>query len=489
MKKISIVNNLTNKKEEFKPLVEGQMKIYACGITVYDHSHIGHAMQAIFFDVIRRFFEAVGYKVTYIRNHTDVDDKIIKRAGEMGIAPRELSESMIQSCDEDFAALECRPADFEPKVSDSIPEIVAMIEDIIKNEAGYVTSDGDVYFRVRSKDDYGKLSNRKPDDLRSGERDIVQGAKEDALDFALWKSDSTEGASWDSPWGKGRPGWHIECSAMSKKHLGGHFDIHGGGRDLIFPHHENEIAQSESANSCKYVNYWIHCGLMTIDKQKMSKSLGNHISIKDFLKDWPAEVLRFGILQNHYASNIDFSEQVFLNCHKRLFYYYSTILGLEGLAEGGQDKPLTEDFDPQAVLESFYNSMCDDLNTAKALGELNKEFKKANEWLKGKKSQPKKNSAKAFLKVIGEISPILGLLDKPAEGMLRELKTRFLPKLGITEQEISQLIADRKSAREAKDFARSDEIRDELIAKGIELRDTMEGTDWGIHYGAEDDKA
>jgi len=460
--------------------------MYACGITVYDHSHIGHAMQAIFFDVIRRYIQKAGYDVTYVRNYTDVDDKIINRAKERGIPPKQLAEEMIQSCIDDFTALECQPADEEPKVSESIPEIIAMIEDIVKNEAGYATKDGDVYYRVKSKDDYGKLSNRNTDDLRSGEREIVLGDKEDHLDFALWKADTTEGASWDSPWGRGRPGWHIECSAMAKKYLGNHFDIHGGGRDLIFPHHENEIAQSESANCCKYVNYWIHSGLMTINKQKMSKSLGNHIMIRDFLKDFPAEVLRFAFLQSHYASNIDFSQQVFLNCHRRLYYYYSTLEALEPLAAEAGDGPTEDNFSAEKVLESFHASMCDDLNTAKALGDLNKEFKKANNWIKAKRTQPRKNAAAEFLKVIADIAPVLGIIDKKPEAMLSELKSRYLPRLGITEDEIATKISERKAAREAKDFAKSDAIRDELIEKGIELRDTPHGTDWGIHYGGEE---
>lgn len=467
-------------------MVSGKVGMYACGVTVYDHSHIGHAMQAIFFDVIRRYLEKIGYEVQYVRNYTDVDDKIIRRAQELGKKPTELADEMIKSCEHDLQKLFVRPANFEPKVSESIPEIIAMIDEIIQNDAAYATAEGDVYYRVRAKSDYGKLSNRNPDELRSGEREIVRGSKEDVLDFALWKADTTEGASWDSPWGRGRPGWHIECSAMAKKYLGAHFDIHGGGRDLIFPHHENEIAQSESANCCKYVNYWIHCGLMTIDKQKMSKSLGNHISIKDFLKDYPAEVLRLGILQNHYASNIDFSDSVFMNCHRRLFYVYRTLLQLKSLASGAEDGPYIPGFDKTSILESFHENMCNDFNTARALGDLSKEFKRANELFTGKTNQQKKNTAKAYLEIFREIGDVLGLFDHEPATAIKELKVRILPRLGLELAELEKKISERSEARRAKDFATSDKIRDELLSQGIEIMDTPEGTDWGIHYRGEE---
>lgn len=337
MQEVFVQNTLTGKKERLVPIRPGHVSIYACGVTTYDHYHIGHALQAIYFDMICRYLRYAGYKVTYVRNYTDVDDKIINRAKDLGISPQKLAQDIIESSEEDMIALGCIAPDFAPRVSRSIPEIIAMVEDLIRNGAAYATPDGDVYYRVRSKSDYGKLSNRKVDELRAGTRDLVEGGKEDPLDFALWKHDETEGASWDSPWGKGRPGWHIECSAMSKIHLGPSFDIHGGGRDLIFPHHENEIAQSESANKCSYANIWIHSGLLTIEKQKMSKSLGNHIALKDFLKKWPAEALRLAYLQHHYGSNIDFHKDTFKKAHQRLFYYYSTLGTLDDLAEEAQE--------------------------------------------------------------------------------------------------------------------------------------------------------
>ncbi|MEZ4742050.1 MAG: cysteine--tRNA ligase [Bdellovibrionota bacterium] len=271
MQEIYLKNTLSGKKEKLKTIEPGHVKIYACGVTVYDDCHIGHAMQAIYFDVIRNYLEFAGYKVTYVRNYTDVDDKIIDRAQKLGISPRKLADDVITSSIRDMKALGLHPATYEPKVSEVIPEIIEMIKALIEKNAAYATPSGDVYYRVRSKENYGKLSNRNPDDLRSGTREIVEGDKEDELDFALWKQDTTKDASWQSPWGLGRPGWHIECSAMAKRYLGNSFDIHGGGRDLVFPHHENEIAQSESANGCEYATYWIHSGLLTINKQKMSK--------------------------------------------------------------------------------------------------------------------------------------------------------------------------------------------------------------------------
>ena len=324
MQEVRITNTLTGKKETLQPIEPGHVKMYACGVTVYDHCHIGHAMQAIYFDVIRNFLEFIGYKVTYVRNYTDVDDKIIKKANERGISPKTLVDEIIESCSTDMKNLGVRPATFEPRVSECIPDIISMIETLIENGSAYESA-GDVYYRVRSKPDYGKLSNRNPDQLRAGTRDLASGDKEDSLDFALWKKDDVKDASWDSPWGKGRPGWHIECSVMAKNSLGDNFDIHGGGRDLVFPHHENEIAQSESANQCSYANIWVHSGLLTIEKQKMSKSLGNHILIQDFLKKWAPEVLRLAYLNQQYSSNSDFSENVFKSCARKLLYYYESL--------------------------------------------------------------------------------------------------------------------------------------------------------------------
>ncbi|MBF0443704.1 MAG: cysteine--tRNA ligase, partial [Oligoflexales bacterium] len=481
VQELYVTNTLSGKKEQLTTIEPSKVKIYACGVTVYDDCHIGHAMQAIFFDVIRSFLEYAGYEVTYVRNYTDVDDKIIARAATLGLSPLALSKKMIESARRDMNDLAVRPATFEPCVSETIPEIIEMIRTLENRGFAYSTAGGDVYYRVRAKEDYGKLSNRKPDDLRTGTRDLVKGEKEDELDFALWKSEQAEGVSWDSPWGKGRPGWHIECSAMSKKYLGDNFDIHGGGRDLVFPHHENEIAQSEAANACPYANYWIHSGLLTINKQKMSKSLGNHITIADFLKKWPAEVLRIAYLQQHYTSNIDFVPSVFKSCAKRLLYYYETLGFLDEISvQAGGPEEILKGHEQESLYSNFMSSMSDDFNTVAAIGDLNIAFHKANELRTVKKSKAKNDTARAYAKTFRQLFGVLGLLKEQPEQFIENLKDKVLPELGITRQEIEGLIEERKKAREEKDFRKSDRIRSDLVSKGIELMDTPQGTKWSI---------
>jgi len=480
---ILVTNTLTRRKEPLKSLDPSGNKIrmYACGVTVYDDCHIGHAMQAIFFDVIRRYLEFAGYDVTYVRNFTDVDDKIIDRAKQRGMSPARLAQDMIDSSDRDMEAIGVRPADHQPRVSEMIPQIVHMIQDLIRDEAAYATKSGDVYYRVRRKSDYGKLSGRNPDELRSGTRDLVQGDKEDPLDFALWKKDDVPDASWDSPWGRGRPGWHIECSAMSKEYLGNSFEIHGGGRDLVFPHHENEIAQSESANKAPYASCWMHCGLLTIEKQKMSKSLGNHITIQDFLKSWTPEVLRFGILQYHYSSNVDFSKAVFQQCHRRLLYFYETLDLLNQMAPEKVSAP-ADPLNHHWLIGEFHKAMSDDFNTAAALASLNKAMKAGRELAAGKKSAPKIAEAAQLRDAVLKVGAVLGLFDKEPKAATRDLKMRLLPELGITEAEIQGAITRRAEARAARDFAAADAVRGELLTRGIELRDGTAGTDWSIKY-------
>lgn len=482
MHKIVFTNSLTGRKE---PLVllkaaSNHVGIYACGVTVYDDCHIGHAMQAIYFDIMRAYLTYCGYNVTYVRNYTDVDDKIINRAKERGISPAKLAADMIENTKRDMAAIGVKPADFEPKVSENIPEIISMIETLVSQGFAYPTKSGDVYYRVRKKSDYGKLSNRKPDELRSGTRDIVAGDKEDELDFALWKNDSTPEASWPSPWGVGRPGWHIECSAMSCKHLGKSFEIHGGGRDLIFPHHENEIAQSEAANNAPYASIWVHSGLLTIDHQKMSKSLGNHISIQKFLNDWPAEVLRLGFLMNHYSSNIDFSQGFFQTCMKRLLYYYEGLLAMEEYCGA-----LATDADAD-LIQNFHTAMSDDMNTVAAISSINLAFKRAREIMAGKKTPQKQTDVARIIGAVRQVGSVLGLFKTPPSEEIYSLKTKLLPSLGITEDEINAAILERKEARAAKDFSSSDAVRDRLAAKGIELRDSPSGTIWSIKFSGDD---
>lgn len=481
MREIQVYNTLSGKKEKFETIEPGHVKMYACGVTVYDDCHIGHAMQAIYFDVIRNYLEYVGYKVTYVRNYTDVDDKIIKRSGERKMSPKALVEEIIASSEKDMKGLGVKPATHEPRVSESIPEIIEVIRDLEKNGFAYSTAEGDVYYRVRKKADYGKLSNRKTDELKAGTRDLVTGDKEDELDFALWKCDETEGASWDSPWGRGRPGWHIECSAMAKMYLGKSFDIHGGGRDLVFPHHENEIAQSEAANSCKYANYWMHSGLLTIEKSKMSKSLGNHILISQFLKRFPGEVLRLAYLQNHYTSNVDFSEQVFRTAAQRLLYFYETLRELDSIAEAspGATK-LLSGHNPSDIIENFHREMTNDFGNVGALREILVGFRKANELRQGKKSPEKSYTAAQYAKVFRELLGVFGLIQESPEAFIQSLKSKIVQDLGLEESRIEALIAERKAARENKDFAKGDEVRKQLSDMGIELMDTAEGTRWTV---------
>ncbi|MBC7658203.1 MAG: cysteine--tRNA ligase [Chitinophagaceae bacterium] len=489
MRDIQVYNTLTGKKEKLETLEPSHVKLYACGVTVYDDCHIGHAMQAIYFDVIRTYLEYVGYKVTYVRNYTDVDDKIIKRSQERGITPKALVDEIIASSERDMKGLGVKPATFEPRVSESIPEIIGVIQDLETNGFAYSTPEGDVYYRVRKKTDYGKLSNRKTEELQSGTRDLVKGDKEDELDFALWKKDNTEGASWDSPWGRGRPGWHIECSAMAKMYLGKSFDIHGGGRDLVFPHHENEIAQSEAANSCPYSTYWMHSGLLTINKTKMSKSLGNSILTSKFLQRFPGEVLRLAYLQNHYTSNVDFSEQVFRSSAQRLLYFYETMRELDQIASPATGAvSLLPGHKPDELIEAFHREMTNDFGTVGALREILLAFRKANELRQGKPSPAKVHTAAAYAAVFRELFGVFGLVQAAPEDFIQSLKSKIVADLGIEESKIESLITARKTARDTKNFARGDEIRAELTAMGIELMDGPQGTRWTLQWKDEEGK-
>ncbi len=487
MRDIFLYNTLSGKREKLETLEPGHVKMYACGVTVYDDCHIGHAMQAIYFDVIRNYLEFASYKVTYVRNYTDVDDKIINRSKERGMTPIELVDQIIRSSENDMESIGVRAASFEPRVSQSIPEIIAMVAELIKNGFAYATAEGDVYYRVRKKADYGKLSNRKLDELRGGTRDVVQGDKEDDMDFALWKRDDTEGASWESPWGRGRPGWHIECSAMSKKYLGSSFDIHGGGRDLVFPHHENEIAQSEAANCCPYARYWLHSGLLTIDKRKMSKSLGNHTLIRDFVQRFPGEVLRMAYLQSHYSSNVDFTEAVFRGAARRLLYLYESLQELDRLA---LEAPASEKFlpghNPPDLIEAFHQQMSQDFSTVGALREILLSVRKANELKQGKKSPSKAFTAKAYAESLRAVSHVLGLLQMEPQAFIERLRLQILKEMDIPQARVEDLIEQRRAARAAKDYAKGDELRKELTDLGIELMDTPEGTRWTIQWKDEE---
>ena len=472
--------------------------MYACGITVYDKCHIGHAMQAIFFDTFRKVLERAGYRVTYVRNYTDVDDKIINRAKQLQISPKDLANEMIEESKEDLIALSISPATYEPRVSEHIPDIIEMISELIDKGYAYPTDEGDVYFKVEKNKSYGKLSNRSIAHQRSGTRDVHSANKCNSLDFALWKNDNTEGACWESPWGTGRPGWHIECSAMARHYLGDSMDIHGGGRDLVFPHHENEIAQSESANGVTYAAIWMHSGLLTINKSKMSKSTGNFITIKQFLNNWPSQVLRLAVLSHHYRSNIDFNNEIFSQARKRLVYYYETLttasnflanslnIRKESKAQiskslGGQKKFHAAEAIP---CDHFDNALCDDFNTPAAIAVINKEMKELNKLLtstiNSKNQSLLVEKISLLYQMVRSMTETLGLVSDDPSQFLQQAKKDILNEIGLNQQTIQLMISERKDAREAKNWQRSDQIRNELLSKGITLKDGPDETTWSI---------
>ena len=473
---IKIWNTLTRRKESLQPLEDNHVRIYACGVTVYDDCHVGHAMQALVFDLLVNFLRSYGYRVTYVRNFTDVDDKIIARSQALAISPRQLGDEMIASCQRDFNALGLTLPDQEPRVSTHIPEIIAMIGTLVEGGYAYASRAGNVYFRVRRFSDYGKLSNRKIEALQSGEPHTDD--KEDVLDFALWKADAVEGASWPSPWGVGRPGWHIECSAMAAAHLGKSFDIHGGGRDLVFPHHENEIAQSVCANDSPYASLWMHSGLVTVAGRKMSKSLHNHITIAQFLQDWSPEVLRLAVFTHHYRSNVDFSAAFLRTIRRRLLYYCETLVFLRQAASAANTKTLAAE--NKTIYEKFTAALGDDLNTPEALAQLNIACKKANE-LRRNPAQAK-DQATQLAQLIAQCGELLGILRRDPQAFITATRQEVLQESGISEQQVQDLMAERVAARKASNYHRADALRAELQAKGIALQDTPAGTTWTISY-------
>ncbi|WP_415912099.1 cysteine--tRNA ligase [Neptuniibacter sp. QD37_11] len=456
---LQIYNTLTKEKAPFKPLEEGKIKMYVCGVTVYDLCHIGHARVMVAFDVITRFLRSQGWDIDYVRNITDVDDKIIKRAAENDETPDQLTERMIAAMHEDEAKLAVLRPTQEPRATAHIGDIISLVETLVEKGFAYPASNGDVYFRVERFEEYGRLTNKNVDELRSGARVEVDEAKESPLDFVLWKSAKEGEVSWESPWGLGRPGWHIECSAMSKCCLGPTFDIHGGGPDLPFPHHENEIAQSEAANGCTYVNTWMHAGPVRVNSEKMSKSLGNFFTIRDVLEKYNAEVVRFFLARVHYRTYIDYSEDSLKEARVMLERFYQALRGVEI-----SDEAPVNDFDAR-----FVEAMNDDFNTPKAISVL---FELVNELNKA----TRENSPEAG-KLAGQLvrlGSILGLLQQDADAFLKgEDKEGEL-----SSDEIEALIVQRAEAKKAKNFAESDRIRDELAEQGIILKDSREGTTW-----------
>ncbi len=456
---LKIYNTLTRSKEIFKPRVEGKVGLYVCGMTVYDYCHIGHARVMVVFDTVARYFRYSGYDLTYVRNVTDIDDKIIRRANENGEDFLALTERFIDAMHEDERTLSVLPPDIEPKATQSMDEIIAMIETLIQKNMAYVGTNGDIFYSVAKFDGYGKLSGKNIEDLQAGERVDVDTAKKDPMDFVLWKMAKPEEPSWDSPWGKGRPGWHIECSAMSTCCLGNHFDIHGGGMDLQFPHHENEIAQSEAATGEKFVNLWMHNGFVRIDEEKMSKSLGNFFTVREVLKKYRPEIIRFFILSSQYRSPLNYSDEQLDDAGMALTRLYTALRGIVI-----KDVPLDGDYKKR-----FNLAMDDDFNTPVAVAVL---FDLARELNKCKADVEKASILAATLK---ELAGVLGILQDQPDSFLKGVDTEA----GISEDKINQQIQARVEAKKNKDWAKADDIRDQLKSQGVILEDIAGGeTSW-----------
>ena len=473
---MQIYNSLNRRKEEFVPIEPGKIGIYACGVTVYDLCHIGHARSLMVFDVIYRYLKYRGYEVTFVRNFTDIDDKIINRSNERGISWKALAEQYIDEFYVDMDRLGLLKPTYEPRATDHITEIINLVRKLEEKGLAYVV-DGDVYYRLRNFKGYGKLSGKNIDDLLSGARVEVNDRKESPLDFALWKRSKEGEPSWPSPWGEGRPGWHIECSAMSQKFLGDTFDIHGGGKDLIFPHHENEIAQSEGASGKPLAHFWVHNGFVNIDQEKMSKSLGNFLTIRELLEDCHPEVLRFFVVSSHYRSPIDFSTEnvaVAAAGLKRLYQSLDRLLrtAAEATAE-------TSSMDEKINLwrQQFIKAMDDDFNSAAAVAVLFDVSKEVNRWLDDAADTETDRSAAAYriARFLREVGDALGLLQEEPQA--------FLQRSGGSEGElaaaaIEALIVERNTARKERNWAEADRIRDLLDEKGVILKDSAEGTRW-----------
>ncbi len=521
--RLTIFNSLTNKKEPFQPLIPGKVGMYVCGVTVYDMCHVGHARAYVTADIIYRYLKYLGYTTTYVRNFTDVDDKIINRANEIGCTTREITEKYIQAFYADMDALDIERPDIEPRVTEHIPDIINTVSSLIAGGHAYQI-EGDVYFEVATFPDYGKLSKRNLEDLKAGARVEVDQRKKSPLDFALWKASKPGEPMWESPWGPGRPGWHIECSTMSTKYLGETFDLHGGGKDLVFPHHENEIAQSEASLGKPFCTTFFHNGFVNIDKEKMSKSLGNFHTVKDICDRYHPQALRMFLLTTHYRSPINF--EVVWRCptckaqlqneslqhracdqcgfrlpekgktfllefpaleesQRRLQYLYGTLARLnEFLSTGATGAGIAihaEEVD--SLLPRFEQAMNDDFNAAKAMTVLNDAICMINELLDNKENRSESlvlGSLYALRDAIEPIISVLGVLQGDPAQVLKDLQSRALSLHALDDREIEQLVQERTAARKNKNFKRADEIRDQLIELGVELMDNPQGTSWRI---------
>ena len=462
---MKLYNTLTRTKEEFIPLEEGKVKMYVCGPTVYNYIHIGNARPFIMFDTLRRYLQYKGYDVTFVQNFTDVDDKIIKRGHEEGISPEDVANKYINEYFVDADGLGIQRADVHPRVTDNIQQIIDFVKDL--EDKGYAYEvNGDVYFDTKKFEGYGKLSKQNQDELEAGARIEVNSQKRHPMDFVLWKSKKEGEPGWNSPWGEGRPGWHIECSVMSNRYLGETIDIHAGGQDLAFPHHENEIAQSEARSGKTFSNYWVHNGYININNEKMSKSKGNFFTVRDISREYDLEVLRFFMLSAHYRNPVNFSHDLMESAKNGLDRILTAVDNLRHLSENAKDVPMTEDEKKiiasiDDIYKKFEDSMDDDFNTADAISAIFELVKLANS---NSNSDNSKEYIDTLMKKITTLTDILGLKTDKKEEMLDE--------------DIEALIAERQQARKDKNFARADEIRDELLAKGIILKDTREGVRW-----------
>ncbi|MFS7996844.1 putative cysteine--tRNA ligase [Helianthus anomalus] len=481
-----LYNTMSKEKELFKPKVEGKVGMYVCGVTAYDLSHIGHARVYVSFDILFRYLRFMGYEVNYVRNFTDVDDKIIARAVQLGEDPISLSRRFCEEFHKDMDYLYCLHPTVEPRVSDHMPQIIDMIKQILDNGRAYRV-EGDVYFSVDEFPQYGRLSGRKLEDNRAGERVAVDSRKKNPADFALWKSAKEGEPFWESPWGAGRPGWHIECSAMSAAYLGYSFDIHGGGMDLIFPHHENEIAQSCAACDKSNISYWIHNGFVTIDSQKMSKSLGNFFTIRQVIELYHPLALRLFLIGTHYRSPINYSDVQLESASDRAYYIYQTLQDCEDVVSQQNESSQKENI-PTEILDCiktfndvFVTSMSEDLHSPVVLSAISDPLKTANDLLhtrKGKKQKARIQSLAAIEKAIRNVLDILGLMPASYHEVLQQLREKALKRAKLTEDQVIEQINDRNTARKNKEYERSDAIRKHLATLGIALMDSPEGTTW-----------
>ncbi|NJB66932.1 cysteinyl-tRNA synthetase [Desulfobaculum xiamenense] len=484
---MQLYNTMTRQKEEFTPLRDNHVRMYACGITAYDYCHIGHARSAVVFDVLVRHLRHLGYDVVFARNFTDVDDKIINRANENGEDPMALALRFIAAFHEDMDRLNVLRADIEPKATEHIDEMLALTSKLIETGHAYATPSGDVYFRVRSFDAYGKLSGRDVDEMRSGARVQPGDEKEDPLDFALWKAAKPGEPTWDSPWGPGRPGWHLECSAMSDKHLQLPFDIHGGGQDLIFPHHENEIAQSEAATATEMARFWVHNGFVQVNSEKMSKSLGNFSTIRDILESYLPETLRYFLLTKHYRSPIDFTPDNMLESEKNLKRIYTARCEIRAALTrekwSGAQLPAEITEELAHIEAEWTRAMDDDINTAAALGHVFGLVRLAGRVAEDKTMRKSEGARVLWNRVqylLSSWGTVLGVFNQDPDEFLAALRTMKIRRNRIDLSQVEELLARRAKARADKDFATSDAVRDELAAMDIEVKDTPAGQEWDV---------